>query len=276
MRVYISVDMEGVAGVVHVDQTRRGAGTDFAVGRELMTLEANAAALGAFEAGAREVVINDSHGDMRNLMFDKLDPRVQAITGSLKPFSMVQGIQGGRFDVAMFVGYHASAGSRAAILDHTYWGAVVSHMKVNGRVMNEASLNALVAGEAGTPVGLVAGDDAFCRECRELLGDIEAVTVKWAVGRYAARSLHPEQARRLIREGAARVVGQVSRYKPFQLAAPYELEIKFHNAGMADSAEVMPGTQRVDGTVVRYKAGAVPELFRAMLALIRLGGEGIV
>lgn len=276
MRVYISVDMEGVAGVVHVDQTRRGSGSDFAVGRELMTLEANAAALGAFEAGASEVVINDSHGDMRNLIFDRLDPRVQTITGSLKPFSMVQGIQEGRFDVAMFVGYHASAGSRAAILDHTYWGAVVSHMKVNGRVMNEASLNALVAGEAGTPVGLVAGDDTFCRECRELLGDVEAITVKWAVGRYAARSLHPETARQRIREGAARVVKQVSKYKPFRMDAPYELEIRFHNAGMADSAEVLPGARRADGTVVRYRTEAVPELFRAMLALIRLGGEGLV
>ncbi|HLG42694.1 MAG TPA: M55 family metallopeptidase [Planctomycetota bacterium] len=276
MRVYISVDMEGVAGVVHVDQTRRGTGTDFGTGRELMTMEANAAALGAFDAGAKDVLINDSHGDMRNLVFDKLDPRVQVITGSLKPFSMVEGIHDGRYDIAMFIGYHASAGSRAAILDHTYWGAVVSCMKVNGRVMNEASLNALVAGEAGTPVGLVAGDETCCIECKKLLGNVETVTVKWAIGRYSARSMHPEEARKVIRAGAAKAVKNVSRYKPFRMPAPYELEIKTHNAGMADSAGVMPGVKRVDGTTIRYKSANVRELFGAMLALIRLAGEGVV
>jgi D-amino peptidase len=276
MRVYISVDMEGVAGVVHVDQTRRGTGTDFGLARELMTQEANAAALGAFDGGAREVLINDSHGDMRNLLLEKLDPRAQILSGSLKRFSMVEGIHDGRWDVAMFVGYHASAGTPGAILDHTYRSAVVRSISVNGRAMNEASLNALVAGAAGTPVGLVAGDEAACRQCKELLGEVETVPVKWAVGRYAARSLHPQEARKRIREAAVKVVQQPSRFKPFSMPAPYVLEVGVHNAGMADAAAIMPGVERVDGTTLRYKAGGVEPLFGALLSILGLAQAGQV
>jgi D-amino peptidase len=275
MRIYISIDMEGVAGVVHADQTRRGS-EDYTTARELMTLEANAAALGAFDAGAEEVLINDSHGDMRNLVLEKLDRRVQTITGHLKPFSMVQGIRDARFDVAMFVGYHACAGTAEAILDHTYWGAVVSDMKVNGQIMNEAALNALVAGEAGTPIGLVSGDETACRQCRDIIGEMEIIPVKWAIGRYSARSLHPEEARDRIRKGAALCVGKAGSYKPFTLKAPYTLRIRMHQSAMVDSASVMPGTKRIDATTIEYPADTTTTLFNAMQAILRLGGEGLI
>src|SRR5689334_11433635 len=128
MQVYISVDMEGVAGVVHVDQVRRS-GHDYERARRWMTAEASAAIAGAFEGGATAVVVNDSHGDMRNLVLEELDPRAELISGSLKPLSMVQGIGAG-FGCALFVGYHAGAGSQAGIMDHTYFGAVVNRCRV--------------------------------------------------------------------------------------------------------------------------------------------------
>jgi D-amino peptidase len=275
MRVYVSVDMEGVAGIVHNDQVLRQQGSDFAIGRELMTLEANAAAVGALDAGASEVLVNDSHGDMRNLLLERLDPRVQILSGSLKPFSMAQGLEGGGFGVALFVGYHASAGTPNAILDHTYRGAVVARVAVNGRAMSEASLNALVAGAAGTPVGLVTGDEATCRECRELFGEVETVPVKWAVGRFAARSLHPEEARRRIRQAATRVVADASRFRPFTMAPPYVLELTMVTSAMVDSAATMPNVERIDGRTMRFLATDVETLFRAFQCLVRLGSIGI-
>jgi D-amino peptidase len=273
MRVYISVDMEGIAGVVHAEQVRRGQ-ADYDHARKLMTLEANAAALGALEAGAAEVLVNDAHGDMRNLLIDELDRRVEVLSGAHKPYSMVEGILAGGYDLGMFVGYHAGAGTADAVLDHTYWGAIVSRVTVNGQVMNEASLNALVAGAAGTPVGLVTGDETTCRQCRELLGPVETVAVKWAVGRLAARSLHPEVARERIRAAAATAVRERGRFTPYRLEAPYLLHIDMQTTAMADAAMIMPYTERHDARGVLFRADRIEVVFRALLALTTLAGEG--
>lgn len=272
LRVYISVDMEGVAGVVHGDQTRRGS-SEFAGACELMTLEANAAATGAFAAGATEVVINDSHGDMRNLVLDLLDPSVEIITGSLKPYSMAEGLQQpNAFDVALFVGYHGGAGTRDAILDHTYRGNVVYEVRVGGRVLNEAGLNALVAGASGTPVGLVTGDAATCAQCRMILGDIETVEVKQAMGRQVARTLHPVRARALIHEGAQRAVSRSASFVPFSLPMPTVLEIDLVQPAIADVVSSVPGVRRISGRTVAYDASDVGDLFGALLTIVRLGG----
>jgi D-amino peptidase len=230
MDVYLSVDMEGIAGVVHVDQTRR-TGHDYERARRWMTAEASAAVDGAFEAGATSVLINDSHGDMRNFVLEELDPRAELISGSLKPLSMVQGVAAA-FGCALFVGYHAGAGSRAGILDHTYYGRVVGRCRVGGRDWNETALNAAVCGELGVPVALVTGDQTVCAQAREHLGDVETVTVKDAITRYAARSLHPERARALVRDGAVRAVrrARAGELRPFRPAPPHDLEIDFVNA----------------------------------------------
>lgn len=274
MRVFISVDMEGVAGVVHIDQTRSN-GQDFMRGRELMTLEANAAALGAFDAGAAEVVINDSHGDMRNLLWEKLDPRVRFILGSMKPLSMCQGLDDGRFDAAMYIGYHAGMGARAAILDHTYSGAVVGQVRLNGRALNETGLNALVAGHYGTPVVLVTGDDACCREAKEQLGDVETVVVKWGITRYSAKSLHPVEAQRRIRDAAMRALKNRSRFKPFTMPAPLKLEVQFLNSGNADNVAEMPGAVRIDPLTVGFTGNSVMDVFRALMSMLDLANAAV-
>jgi D-amino peptidase len=276
MQVYLSVDMEGVAGVVHVDQTRR-TGHDYERARRWMTAEASAAIAGCFEAGATAVLVNDSHGDMRNFVLEELDPRAELISGSLKPLSMVQGV-GREFGCALFVGYHAGAGSRAGILDHTYYGRVVNRLRVGGRDWNETAINAAVCGAAGVPVALVTGDSTVCAQAREHLGDVETVAVKEAITRYAARALHPTAAREQIRVASARAVKRAREgaFKPFTPKPPFELEIDFVNAACADAAELVPHTRRTTGLTCAYKAEDPHTLLQVIQAWTVLAGTTIV
>jgi len=273
VNVYISVDMEGCAGVVNADQCTK-TGVDYPLARRWMTGEANAAALGAFDAGATRVLVNDSHGDMANLLLDDMDPRVSVISGSLKRRSMVAGIEE-RFDVALFVGYHAGASSLHGVLDHTYYGRVVANVRVNGTTLSETGLNALVAGAHGTPVGLVTGDSTTCAQAREQLGEVETVAVKSALSRYAAESLTPAAACERIRAAARRVCEQRARLKPFVIEPPLMLEVTTLNSGMADGAELLPGVERLAGTWLRYEARDPETLLQALRAITVLGAATI-
>ncbi len=272
MLVYISVDMEGVAGVVHVDQTRR-AGHDYERARRWMTAETNAAIAGAFDGGATAVLVNDSHGDMRNLVLDELDRRAELISGSLKPLSMVQGLTGDAA-CALFIGYHAGAGSRAGILDHTMYGRVVSRLRVGGSEWNETALNAAVCGSHGVPVALVTGDQTTCTQARQHLGDIATVAVKDAITRYAARTLLPAVACERIRTAARDAVRSPPR--PFQPAPPFELEIDFVNSACADAAELVPATRRVSGLACAYRAPDAATLIQVIQAWTILAGTTLV
>jgi D-amino peptidase len=273
MKVFISCDMEGISGIVHIDQTHTD-GQDYPRCRQLMTAEVNAAALGAFEAGAEEVLVNDSHGDMRNIIIEKLDPRAQLISGSLKPLSMVQGIEQG-FNAAFFIGYHAGAGAQAGVLDHTYYGAVVSQVRVNEARLNELGLNALVAGYYRTPVALISGDERICQEAKKLVPNIVTVPVKWGVTRYAARSLHPVEAQKRIHEAAKKALTNVSQFRPISMKSPYTLQIRMHNSGLADGAETMPGAVRTDPVTIEYKTDDIMVMFKGLITLVTLAGSSI-
>jgi D-amino peptidase len=225
MRVYISVDMEGIAGVAHEDQTDpiepRHAG-EYNRFRRLMTNEANAAVLGALDAGAAAVLVNDSHWLMRNLLAEELHPAAELLSGGPKRLSMVEGVDGG-FDAALFIGYHARAGTRHATIDHTYTSRVYE-ARLNGQPVGELGLNAAMAGLHGVPVALVSGDQALADEARALLGgDVETVVGKEAVGRFAARSLAPTVACERIRAGAVAALRR--RHKPYTLTPPLRLEV---------------------------------------------------
>jgi D-amino peptidase len=270
MRVYISIDMEGVAGVVHEDQTdpiqARHAG-EYNRFRRLMTNEANAAIAGAMEAGATGVAVNDSHWLMRNLLIEELHPTVELVSGSPKRLSMVEGIDLG-FDAAMFIGYHARAGTQHAIIDHTYTSRVYE-ARINGQAAGELALNAAMAGVYGVPVVLVSGDQALAAEARALLGDsIETVVVKEAVGRFAARSVTPIVACERIRAGATAALRR--KHQPFTVEAPIRLEVDFVVSQMADMAELVPGSTRVGGRTVSYTGDDYREVFRAWRAMYNL------
>ena len=270
MRVYISVDMEGVAGVVHEDQTdpteARHSG-EYNRFRRLMTNEANAAIAGALDAGATAVVVNDSHWLMRNLLAEELNPKAELMSGGPKRLSMVEGIDGG-FDAAMFVGYHAKAGTRNATIDHTYTSRVYE-ARINGQPVGELALNAAMAGLHGVPVALVSGDQALAGEAKTLLGaGIETVVVKEAVGRFAGRSVAPAVACERIRSGAAAALRR--KHVPFTFKAPIRLEVDFVVSQMADMAELVPGSARTGGRTLSYAGEDYREVFRAWRAMYNL------
>lgn len=270
MRVYISVDMEGIAGVVHEHQTdptdpRHAA--EYARSCRLMTGEANAAVEGALAAGATAVCVNDSHWLMRNLIADELHESAELISGGPKALSMVEGIDRG-FDAAMLIGYHGRAGTRASVIDHTYTDRV-HEVRVNGRPMGELGLNAGIAGVFGVPVVMVSGDDTVAAEARDVLGDgVETVVVKQALSRYAARSVSPAEARRRIADGARRTLGRA--HTPFTFGGPVTIEVEFALTVHADMAELVPGSVRSDGRTVRYQHAEYREAFRAWRAMYNL------
>ena len=271
MRVYVSVDMEGIAGISHPDPTRReDAGYEAAV--ELMTGEANAAVEGALAAGAREVVVNDSHGRMFNLPPARLHPAARLIQGQ-KPYSMVAGATAGAFDVALFVGYHARAGHPRGTIAHTYTGQLTL-TTLDGRPVGEYGLNALYLGSLGVPVGLVAGDDALADEVAEWLPWVERVVVKRALGGNAADAVHPSVACALIREAAQRAVTRAAAadggLELLVVPPPIRLGLEFARAAQADYAAIVPGFRREGDRAVGYEARDAGEAFRAFVAAVRL------
>jgi len=276
MRVYLSVDMEGLAGVSHTAPTERGNdGYPAAVG--LMVGEANAAVEGAYAGGAGEVVINDSHGSMYNLVPADLDPRARVIQGQ-KPWSMIAGagpdaglVGDQPFGVALFVGYHARAGHPGGTIAHTY-SSGPTLTTLNGRPVGETGINAAVLGAWGVPVGLVAGDDRLAEEVAEWLPWAERVVVKQAVGWRAAASLHPTAARELVRDGAARALRRASAGEllPLRVETPVRLEVEYRHGGEADHAALVPGSERFGDRGVRVIAPDIVTAYRGFLAGIRL------
>jgi D-amino peptidase len=273
MRVYVSVDMEGLAGVSHPAQTyfgREGIDrADYDRSRGLMAGETNAAIAGALAAGATEVVVNDSHWQMRNLRAEDLDSEARLIIGD-KPYSMTEGI--GRFDAAAFVGYHAGAGHSVGVIGHTYSSVAVLEVRVDGVPHNEAGLNALRLAEHGVPVVLVAGDDALAGEIEQLLPWAERVVVKRALGAHVAESLSPERAQAAIRDGMGRALGRLDEMQLYRRPAPIRCEVDLRQPVMADYASVLPVIERVGPRTVAFEADDGESLFRWFLCVLRLAG----
>ena len=267
VNVYIAVDMEGIAGVVSWEEITGGK-ADYERFRRLMTAEADAAVRGAFDAGAREVLVNDAHGAMRNLVIEELDPRAELIAGSPKAASMMEGLDAG-FDAVVMIGFHSMAAS-FGVLNHTYTGSVLEY-RVNGRRMGEIGMCGALAGHYGVPVAFVSGDDTTVREARELIPGLATAQVKRYVGRYAARSLHPRRSRELIRSGVGRaLMGQLP--DPLCVETPVTLRLSFIDSANADAYNLLPGAKRLDPLTVEYCAEDYADAYRAARALMMLGG----
>jgi D-amino peptidase len=270
MNVYISVDMEGVAGVAHEDQTdpiNPAHAVEYARFRRLMTDEANAAIQGAASAGATRILVNDSHWLMRNLLAEELHESAELISSGPKRLSMMEGVDGG-FDAAFCIGYHAMAGTRHATIDHTYTDRIHG-VTLNGQPVGELGINAAVAGCFGVPVAMVSGDQALATEARALLGEaVETVVVKEALGRFSARSVSPAESCRRIRAGATRALQR--KHAPFTPLSPVTLEVEFALTQHADNAELVPGAERRDGRTLSYRHADYREVFRAFRAMYNL------
>lgn len=265
MEVYISIDMEGIAGIAHSQQVTPGT-ADFERCRVLMTKEASAAVAGAFEGGATRVVVNDSHASMFNVLPEELDERAELVLGSPKvPQSMMSGLAP-TFAIAMFIGYHAPTGTEAAILDHTYTSLNFYDVRLNGDSVSEAELNALLAGAQGVPLGLVTGDDKICALVAKRIPGVRTVTVKHALGRQVASSLHPKRARAAIHEAAAEVVATAEAFEPFRIEPPYTIEVDGRHSLAAELMALAPGSIRTGGRTVRFTSDDYTEAFRCLLA----------
>ncbi|WP_025785939.1 M55 family metallopeptidase [Sporosarcina sp. D27] len=249
MRIYISADIEGVSGVVHGEHTLRD-GKEHDYARKLMTEEVNACIEGALEAGADEIVVNDSHGTMRNILPDQLHSRARLLMGSPKKLAMVEGLTS-EYDAVLFVGYHTRAGSNG-ILNHTFSGRVIKTIRVNSIDMGEFGLNALVAGYYKVPTVFVSGCNLLADEARAVIPEIESAIVKESISRTAALNLSPAESRLLIRQGTKRSLKDVRSKTPFRMEGPFTVEIEFLNTGYADAAEIVPIYERSNPLTVRF------------------------
>lgn len=270
MKLYISADMEGTAAVCSWTQVDPTNTTEYPYYRRLMSLEVRAAIDGARAAGVRDVLVNDSHSAMRNVLWDELPDDVRMIYGNRKPFSMAEGADGS-FDAAFFTGYHAGIGTQDGVLDHTYSDETLRETRVNGRVCNEAMLNAAVLGLTGVPVVLVTGDRVAVEQMRSFLPWATGVVVKDSIGRYATNSLSPARARELIEAGAREAIGRVGEARPFAFEPPISLDLDFVFTHNADYAELIPGFERTGGRSVRFVHDDYRVIFRAYVAAYRLG-----
>jgi D-amino peptidase len=264
--VFISADVEGVAGVADWSQIL-ASGDDYAVGRRLMVGEVNAAIAGAFDAGAVRVVVNDSHARMTNLVPDEIDPRARLVLGHYKPLYMLQGLDDS-FDVAFFIGYHGAIGEPEAILAHSYNPGVVWEAKVDGRIVGEIGINALVCEYFGVPIRLVTGDQATAIEAREVIPGVHVAEVKRSFSRYSAESMSPEEARAVIRREAAASLQALAATEPLQRQT--RVELTFLVPDMASMAEWIRGVERVGPRTVQYAAPDGLVAYRTFYAILQL------
>jgi D-amino peptidase len=265
MKVFIAVDLEGVAGYVRWDPADRQRE------REFVTADANAAIAGAFDGGATEVLVTEAHGNMRNIIPEKLDPRAVFLSGEPKSQDHMAGIDGS-FQAAMLVGYHSKAGTRNGVMAHTFRGFIYS-LSFNGTEIGEIGTDAAIAGNYGVPVVLVAGDAAACDEARSLLGNVEVVAVKEGISRYGAKCRSLEESRHLIQEGAKRAMGRIPGVSPFTLNPPVQAEVTFIDPTFADAVSYLPFVNRVDGRTIRFVEGNFLKAFEVTIALFRLAGS---
>ncbi len=266
MNILISVDIEGISGLVSADMGSP-TGKDYDRFRRLMTAEANAAIEGALAAGAQKIIVSDSHGEMTNIIIEDLNPAAELACGSPKPLSMMQGISSDT-DAVFFVGYHSSSGTGFGVLEHTYAGRTVFSVRLNGRAVGEMGLNGALAGSFGAPVTLVAGDRAATEEARTLFGEIETVAVKDGLARTAALCLNPSVARERIRQAAQRAAGLKGR--PLVVPPPITLSVTFMRASHADVASLIPHSQRTDGRTVEWVGDDMPTVYRTFRAMAAL------
>jgi D-amino peptidase len=259
-KVYISADMEGIAGVVSGEQLGPQ-GFEYARFREFMTNEVLAAIEGARAAGATEILVSDSHGNGQNLLIEKFPKDVQIIRSWPRPLMMMEGIDT-TFDAVLFVGYHTGTTNTQGVRAHTMSSANFADVRLNGISVPEAGLNAAIAGHFGVPVALITGDAAIVQEARALLGDIEGAVVKWPLGFHSARTMTPEASCALIRDKARSAVERVAKLKPYRLKAPVELELRFKNYRPAEILAYLPNVERADAHTVRFRGKDILEVAR--------------
>jgi D-amino peptidase len=258
LRIFISVDMEGIGGIGTPNMTSR-TGKDYTLGRQFMTAEVNAVVAAIFQHGPAEVLVNDSHGDMQNLNHEQLDQRVTYIQGNIKPLGMVQGLDES-FDAVIFLGYHARAGTPDAFLAHTGSGSVKG-LWINGTEVGEGGLNAYFAGAIGVPVILASGDSAFAQQIGQRIDAVTIVT-KTAVGSLVARLDHPAVVRTRLREATLAALARLPQAQPLVADEPITIGMRFATTTRPGILLAIPGMRRIDGYTVEYQADTMNQAYQ--------------
>jgi D-amino peptidase len=258
LKVFLSVDMEGVAGVVTADQLMPGS-FEYERFRHMMTDEALAAVEGARQGGATEIVVADAHGNSQNLLIEQFPADVRMVRGSPTHLGMMGGLDA-TFDAAMFVGYHASTHNMNGVRAHTFSSGLLTRVTLNGAPVTEGAWNAAIAGQFGVPVIFMSGDDAAAAEVKAAIGDIEAVETKRSMGFHAAETLMPAAVQKLIRERAAIAVKGFKSRKPYLVTKPVAIEISFKNITPVESAAYLRQVfTRSDSHTLRFAARDMAE-----------------
>jgi len=261
IKVFISVDMEGIAGVANWEEVTSG-GKDYEYFRKIMTRETNAAIEGALEAGATEILVRDSHASARNILPEMLNRNAKLLRDWSGGFmGMMEGIDE-TFDAVVFIGYHAKAGTPDAILEHTMKKDIMD-VAINGISLPEAGINALIAGYYNVPVVFLSGDLAVCKQARELLGEIETVAVKGAIGN-AALNMHPEAAREKIREGVKKALLNRKKCKPCKFTSPFTMVLRLKQEELVHGKSFYPGAERTGNWDLTYRNDDLLEVIRAL------------
>jgi len=277
MRVFISADMEGATGVCHRDHLLAG-GHDYERARRWLTSDVNAAVAGALSGGATEVVVADGHATMRNILLDELHDKAQLLCGPAnfrnRPLAQLGALEPGRFDRAILVGYHTRAGTPGGLLSHTWVGALIHEIRLDGAPAGEARLNAALLGEFGIPVVAATGADDFVREVTADLGDdLPTATVKRVLGPSAVLSLSLAEAGWQIQDAAER--GMRVKRSPYRAASPARIELDFHRREMCEQA-AETGGERSGERTLRFEgatmSAAVEQVWRAMTNALRSEG----
>ncbi|MGH8678015.1 MAG: M55 family metallopeptidase [Burkholderiales bacterium] len=262
LKVYISADMEGLAGAV-TEQQLGPEGFEYARFREFMTEEVLAAIRGAQAAGATEILVSDSHGNGQNLLIEKLPKEVQIVRSWPRPLGMMEGIDES-FDAAVFIGYHSATSNPAGVRAHTFSSSTLTDVRLNGRSVGEAAWNATIAGHFGVPIVAVSGDDVAVAEAQAQIGEIEGAVVKWAIGFHAARTLTPAAAYEVIEAAVRRGVERRREIKALDGKGAATLEVSFKHYRQAELLTYLPRIERLDAHSIRFKARDIIEASRFM------------
>lgn len=266
LKIYISADMEGVAGAVTEAQLGPG-GFEYQRFREFMTAEVNAAIDAARAAGATEILVSDSHGNGQNLLIDKMPSDVMIVRSWPRELSMMDGIDD-TFDGVIFIGYHASTANTRGVRAHTMSSANITDFRLNGISMSEGSMNAAIAGHFGVPVIMVSGDDVAVAETQVIVGDMEGAVVKWARGFHSAKTLTPEAAQEVIRTRAASAVSRIDEFEPYILETPIEVELTLKHYQPVELLAYLPNIERVNSHTVRFTAEDMVEVSKFLTFIL--------
>jgi D-amino peptidase len=256
MRFYVSADIEGLCGVTTTEQTRIG-GFEYERARGWMTDSVVAVCETAHDAGVTELVVSDSHGNGQNIHVDRLPDYVHLVRAWPRPLGMMQGIEQGRYQGAMLVGYHAGSTNPSGILAHTMSSELFHEIRLNGEVASEAVLSAAIAGHYDVPIVLFAGDDVAVAETRALLGDIASATLKTGFGSFSSMTPSPAEGERRLRDATRQAIAQAETRQPFRLDGEVELELRLRTRFVAEWLSYLDAVERIDAFTVRYRGASI-------------------